>query len=193
MDFKKLVKINRSYRRFDQSHSISKETLLGLVEMARYCPSGGNRQSLRFICSCTPEWNRKIFDTLGWAAYLPEWPGPSEGERPTGYIVILSDSSEWKWMMADLGIAAQTILLEAANIGLGGCMLGNVKKKQLHKEFAVSDPLEVQLVIALGKPAEKIVIEDVSGSDSIKYYRTEDGIHHVPKRVLKDLVLEAYE
>ncbi|HIJ55007.1 MAG TPA: nitroreductase family protein [Deltaproteobacteria bacterium] len=193
MDFKELVKKNRSYRRFDQSHSISKETLLELVEMARYCASGGNRQSLRFLCSCAPEWNRKIFDALAWAAYLPKWPGPSEGERPTGYIVILCDPSEWKWMMADLGIVAQTILLEAANIGLGGCMFGNINKKKLQKEFNISEPLEAILVIALGKPVEKVVIEDVPESGSIKYYRTEDGIHHVPKRSLQDILIEIYE
>lgn len=193
MDFEKLVKKNRSYRRFDQSYAITKETLLKLVGTARFCASGHNRQSLRYICSCAPEWNKKIFDTLGWAAYLPKWPGPAEGERPTGYIVILADSSEWIWMIADLGIAAQTILLGASNMGLGGCMLGNINKKKLHKALGISDPLEVQLVIALGRPAEKIVVEDISGSGSIKYYRTEDDVHHVPKRVLKDLLMSVYE
>ena len=127
MEFKELVTKNRSYRRYDQSHPISKETLQALVELARYCPSGANRQSLRFIGSISPEMNEKIFNTLGWAAYLPEWPGPSDGQRPTGYIVILADPSEWKWVMADLGIVAQTILLEAVNRGLGGCMIGNIK------------------------------------------------------------------
>lgn len=193
MNINELVKTNRTYRRFDQNHSIPKETLVGFVELTRYCASGGTRQSLRFICSCTPEWNRKIFDALGWAAYLPKWPGPSEGERPTGYIVILGDPSEWKWMMADLGIVAQTILLEAVNMGLGGCMFGNINKKKLQKEFNISESLEAVLVIALGKPVEKVVIEDVPESGSIKYYRTEDGVHHVPKRSLQDILLEVYE
>jgi len=193
MELKDIVMKSRSYRRFDQSHPISKETLQDLVELARCCPSGANRQSLRFVCSRSPEMNQKIFDTLGWAAYLPEWPGPSDGERPTGYIIILSDPSEWKWVMADLGIVAQTILLEAVNRGLGGCMFGNIKKKELRNLIDIPEGMESILVIALGKPVETVVIEDLPDSGSIKYYRTEDGVHHVPKRSLKDLLLKMYD
>jgi nitroreductase len=192
MEFKELVTKNRSYRRYDQSHLISKETLQALVELAKYCPSAANRQSLRFIGSILPEKNQEIFNTLGWAAYLPEWPGPPDGQRPTGYIIILADPSEWKWVMADIGIVAQTILLEAVNRGLGGCMIGNIKKKALHDLIGMPDGLEAVLVIALGKPMDRIVIESVSDSKSIKYYHTEDGVHHVPKRNLQELLLEIY-
>jgi nitroreductase len=192
MEFEALVKKNRSYRRFDQNHPISKETLEALVELAINCPSGGNRQSLRFVGSVSPEMNQKIFNTVGWAAYLPEWPGPADGERPTGYIIILAEPSAWKWVMADLGIAAQTILLEAVNRGLGGCMMGNIKKKALHDLIDMPQGMEAVLVIALGKPAEQIVLEPVPDSGSIKYYRTEDGVHHVPKRSLRELLLQVH-
>jgi len=193
MDFTQLVTRNRSYRRFDQHHLIAKDILEHLVELARYCPSGANRQALRFICSCSADMNRKIFPTLGWAAYLPDWPGPPEGERPTGYIIILSDPSDWKWTLVDLGIVAQTILLEAVNQGLGGCMIGNIKRESLHAVLDMPEKMEAALVIALGKPVEKVSITDVTESGSIKYYRTQDGVHHVPKRSLNDLIWQSYE
>jgi nitroreductase len=193
VEFKQIVVKNRSYRRFDQSHSLNQEMLLELVDLARCTPSAGNRQLLRYVISCSPEINSKVFDTLGWAASLPDWPGPEEGERPTGYIVIVAESPSWDWARVDLGIAAQTILLGAAAEGLGGCMLGNVRKEQLKQVLGLGDDLEIVLVIALGKPVEEVVLEDVGSEESLTYYRTVDRVHHVPKRRLKDLVLQVYD
>lgn len=193
MEFKEIVVKNRSYRRFDQSHSLTQEMLLKLVDLARSTPSAGNRQLLRYVISRSPEINGKVFDTLGWAASLPDWPGPEEGERPTGYIVIVTDRSSWDWVRVDLGISAQTILLGAAAEGLGGCMLGNVRKEQLKQVLGLGDDLEIVLVIALGKPVEEVVLEDVGSEESLTYYRTVDRVHHVPKRRVKDLILQVYD
>jgi nitroreductase len=193
VELKEIVVQNRSYRRFDQSHSLTQKSLLELVELARSTPSAGNRQLLRYVICCSPEINSKIFDTLNWAASLPDWPGPEEGERPTGYIIIVTDKESWDWGRVDLGISAQTILLGAAAKGLGGCMLGNIRKERLREILGLGENLEIWLVIAVGKPVEKVVLEDVSGEKSLTYYRTEDRVHHVPKRKLEDLVLQLYD
>jgi nitroreductase len=193
MDFKKIVEKNRSYRRFDQNRGLDKTTLLELVDLARQTPSAGNRQLLRYVLSCSPEINSRIFETLGWAASLPDWPGPEEGERPTGYIVVVTDVDSWDWVRVDLGIAAQTILLGAAARGLGGCMLGNVRKEQLREILGLGEGLAIQLVIALGKPVEEVVLEDVGEAAPTTYYRTEDRVHHVPKRMLEDLVIGIFD
>jgi nitroreductase len=189
VEFEKIVEKNRSYRRFDQDRRLDKTTLLELVDLARKTPSAGNRQLLRYVISCSPEANSRIFGTLGWASSLPDWPGPEEGERPAGYIVIVTDGDSWDWVRIDLGIAAQTILLGAAARGLGGCMLGNVRKEQLRKILELEEGLAIQLVIALGKPVEEVVLEEVHEGESITYYRSEDRVHHVPKRKLTDLVI----
>jgi len=189
VEFKEIVEKNRSYRRFDQSHRLGKTTLLDLVDLARKTPSAGNLQLLRFVVSCSPEINSRIFETLGWAASLPDWPGPEDGERPAGYVVIVTEGDSWDWARVDLGIAAQTILLGAAARGLGGCMLGNVRKEKLKEILNLEESLTIQLVIALGKPVEEVVLEEVSGGESITYYRSEDRVHHVPKRKLADLVI----
>ena len=193
MDFRETVESNRSYRRFKQRRSLDKKILLDLVDLARKTPSAGNRQLLRYVISCSPETNSRIFETLGWAASLPDWPGPEEGERPTGYIVILTDADSWDWARVDLGIAAQTILLGAAARGLGGCMFGNVRRKELRDILELGESLAVQLVIALGEPVEEVVLEDAGEGESLTYYRTEDRVHHVPKRTLEDLVIRIYD
>lgn len=190
MDFKVLVEKNRSYRRFDESKSIDKSTLADLVDLARHTASAANLQPLKYYLSNTSETNARVFDAIGWAGYLPEWPGPESGERPTGYIVVLRDTKiQGTWAGIDAGIAIQTMLLGAVARGLGGVMFGNIKKKELKTALGLPDDLEVLLVLALGTPIEKIVLEDVEAGGSIKYYRDPDRTHHVPKRKLKDIII----
>lgn len=98
---------NRSYRRFYQDHEISKSDLLDLIELARLSPSAANMQPLKFILLNTTEKNKRIFPSLAWAAYFKEWPGPTEGERPSAYIVILGDNDISKNIHWDHSIAAQ--------------------------------------------------------------------------------------
>ena len=193
MEFKEIVEKNRSYRRFDQAHRLSRERLLELIDLARLTPSAGNKQLLRYVVSCSAELNSRICQALAWAAYLPDWPGPEEGERPTAYIVIVTQRDSWDWARVDLGIAAQTIVLAAAARGLGGCMFGNFRREQLERMLELEQGMEIRLVIALGKPVEEVVLEEVSEGGSITYYRTEDRVHHVPKRRLEDLVIRIFD
>ncbi len=131
MEFAELVSRCRSYRRFDGQHAIGAETLRALVSLARCAPSAANRQPLRFVLSCEAASNARIFETLAWAAYLKEWPGPEPRERPTAYIVILLDRTISQGADTDVGIAAQTMLLGATALGLGGCMFGAIRREEL--------------------------------------------------------------
>ena len=185
---KELVLKNRSYRRFYQDYQISKKMLKELVEFARLCPSAANLQVLRFMLINSKEESEKVFSCLGWAGYLKDWAGPEEGERPSAYIVVLTNKPDWAYIKSDVGIVSQSILLGAVEMDLGGCMFGSVQKDKLRKFFSIPQKYEIQLVIALGKPREKVVIEEVKDND-IKYWRDEDDVHHVPKRKLEDLIL----
>jgi nitroreductase len=186
---KDLVLKCRSYRRFDESVAIERETLEELVDLARCTASAVNRQPLRYILSLEPEKNAKIFRHLGWAAALKDWPGPAEGERPAAYIIILGDKRLTDNFWCDHGIAAQTILLGAVEKGLGGCMLGSVNKPALTKDLGIADYYEIMLVIALGKPGETVVLEEMEADGSFTYWRDEKSVHHVPKRKLKDVIV----
>ena len=184
-----LIKGNRSYRRFHQEVPVSLETLKDLVDLARMSASAANLQPLKYLISGEPSSNADIFSCLAWAGYLKDWPGPSEGERPAAYIVVLGDTEISKNFGCDHGIAAQSILLGARAQGLGGCMLGSIQRDLLRQLFKIPENLEILLVIALGQPKETVVLEEVAPGGSIKYWRDAAGIHHVPKRRLKDIIL----
>ncbi len=184
-----LIKGNRSYRRFHQETPISLETLKELVNLARMSASAANLQPLKYLLSADPERNAAIFSCLAWAGYLKDWPGPAEGERPAGYIVILGDTEISKNFGCDHGIAAQSILLGAREQGLGGCMLGSIQRDRLRELLKIPAQLDILLVLALGRPKETVVLEEVSPGGDIKYWRDEKGVHHVPKRRLEDVIL----
>lgn len=189
MELKDLIRHNRSYRRFYQDHEIDQATLRELVALARFSASAANLQPLKYILSATPEKNAVIYEHLGWAGYLKDWPGPEKGERPSAYVVVLGDKRIRKNFGCDHGIAAQTILLGAAEKGLGGCIFGSVRREELHRALEIPDDFEILIVIALGKPKETVVIDPLGPEGSIKYWRDEDGVHHVPKRDLDELIV----
>ncbi len=150
MTIRELVTKSRSYRRFRQSEPISTQQLKGLVELARLSPSAANLQPLKFILSNDAGKNAGIFSCLAWAGYLKDWPGPEEGERPSAYIIILGDTSIAKDFGCNHGIAAQSILLGATDMGLGGCMIANIQRERLSALLNIPGRYQILLVIASG-------------------------------------------
>ncbi len=188
---KDLIQKNRSYRRFYQETPIDRRQLLEWVDLARFSGSGANLQSLKYILSFDGKKNAKIFPLLKWAGYLKDWDGPVEGERPSAYIVMLSDKEiRLNFSSCDQGIACQSILLGATEAGFGGCIINSVDTEAQRSVLHIPDRFEIVTVIALGKPKETVVIEDLGKSGDIKYYRDADGVHHVPKRKLEDLIVD---
>ena len=190
-----LIKKNRSYRRFHQEVAVDIKTLRELINLARLSASAANKQPLKYILSCDPKKNALIFPHLAWAAYLNDWPGPPEGEKPSAYIIILNDTQIAQMVnqpfWCDHGIVCQSILLGAVAKGLGGCIFGSIKREDLRTALNIPAKYEILLVIALGKPKETIVIESVGPDGNIKYWRDSKNVHHVPKRDLKDIILHA--
>jgi nitroreductase len=185
-----LITHTRSCRRFDQQYEINRDLLRELVNLARLGASAANIQPLKYILAHTPEKNAAIFPHLAWAAYLKDWPGPVEGERPSAYIVILGDTNLTKNFWCDHGIAAQNILLGATERGLGGCIVGAIQRDGLRKALNIPAHYDFLLVIALGKPTEKVVLETVGPDGNIRYWRDQNGTHHVPKRPLDQIILD---
>jgi len=186
--FKTLVVKTRTFRRFYQAQRVKRADLLELVNLARLSASGGNLQPLKFSLSCDPQRNARIFPCLAWAGYLKAWGGPVEGERPAAYIIILGDTTIRREFGCDHGIAAQSIMLGATAKGLGGCIIGSIERERLRAGQAIPAKYEILLVLALGRPIEKVILEAVRDGD-IKYWRDAKGRHHVPKRSLREIVL----
>lgn len=185
-----LVRKSRSYRRFYEEKEITIEELKQLVELARISPSGANKQPLKYILSVSTTKNQEIFETLAWAGYFKEWNGPKEGERPSAYIIMLRDKNIMNSISLDEGISAQTIFLGATERGFGGCFIGAVNRAKLSEVLKLEENYEIALVIALGYPKEEVILEEIKENGDYKYYRDEFEVHHVPKRTLKEIVIE---
>ena len=189
MTVKELVLKNRSCRRFRQDAPVSMALLEDLVDTARLGPSAGNKQPLKFIVSNDPATNATIFQRLAWAGYLTDWPGPVEGERPAAYIVVLLDTTIDEKTDCDHGLATQSIMLAAVEQGLAGCIIASVGREPLRAELGIPEHLKILLVLALGQPVEECVIEPLGPDGSIRYWRDEQAVHHVPKRALADVLV----
>jgi len=186
---KDLVLRNRSYRRFNRAKRILPATLRELVDLARLTPSGRNVQPLKYLLVTSEDACARLYPQLSWAGYLKDWEGPVEDERPTAYVIMLGDTALAPNFGIDPGIAAQTLLLGAVELGLGGCIFGTIKRDDIRSLFDIPAQFEVLYVIALGEPVEKVMIEEVKADGDIKYWRDADQGHHVPKRALADVIV----
>lgn len=190
--FKDLVKKSRSFRGYDRSKKFTREELMEYVDCARYAPSSVNHQPFQYFLAFEDETVAKIQPLTGWARALPDMKLPHPGMEPTAFIVICQNT-DWdartERFQRDVGAVAQTMLLAAADEGLGGIMIGNFSPGRIREALELPEHLLPMLIVAFGKPAEKIVIREVDEGESLRYYRDENDVHYVPKRKLKDIVI----
>ena len=182
-----LLKITRSYRRYKEGEEISDTLLSEIAEAVRYAPSAANLQRARVAFVNESLQKQAVFETLGFAAYLKDWDGPKEGERPSAYAVIMTESEPDVNLAIDIGLAAEAMILAAREKGIGACLFRSFKRERL-SEILKRDGYIPVLVISLGYPAEDVVIDEVKDGD-IKYYRDEAGVHHVPKLPLSEILI----
>ena len=187
MDFSFLPEKTRSFRRFREEQRIPGADLLSIVNATRLAPSAANLQLLRFSIVNNPDECSRIFPGIRWAGYLPDWEGPSTGERPSAYVSILAPDEEKPFTGIDTGIAAAYIVLAARDAGYGSCMILSFDREIVSEVVARTPGYSVKLVIALGVPGEEVILEQVV--DGIEYWRDEDGRHHVPKFDLDSLIV----
>lgn len=184
---KDLLVKNRSYRIYDDSSKMSHEELLELIELVKFCPATRNAQSLKYLIVNSAEECEKVFPALKWAGFLKDWNGAKEGERPTSYIIQLLDTNILKDCGCDDGIHAHTILLGATEKGYGGCIIKSFSHPVIRTLFDIPEDMQLRLIIAIGKPNETIILEDIKDGD-YKYWRDDEDKHHVPKRGMDELV-----
>ena len=180
-----LLKKNRSYRGFDQRHEVSEDELKQIVAVSTLVASGMNRQRLRYRLVTKPDAG-KVLPHITLGAALPEEHLPHPGSEPQAFIVVCSTEKENKVIDIDLGIAAQSMLLKAVEMGLGGIFILNFRAAAVQQ--ALNLPSEPIAIIAIGKPAEKIFLVPVHTGSDLNYYR-KDGIHYVPKLKADDLLI----
>jgi nitroreductase len=193
-DFAKLVAGSRTYRRFDESRRVTVEQLRQLVSIARLAPTANNTQLLRFHLSVDPDQIKRILTHHRWAALLSNWDGPELGARPTAYITICGPTSAVQTPIRNLdaGIAAQTIMLAARTMGLGGCIIKSFDADLATCLGLTDKSLAPLILLALGVPAtdEKVVLEEVDDEHGVHYWRDMDSnTQHVPKLSVDELLV----
>ena len=190
-ELRNLMIANRTVRRYDESRRVTESELEKLVELVRYTPSGRNAQPLKYRLVTDDEEREALFKHLKWAGYFSDWDGPQPGERPAAYLVQCLDTYYGKDCLCDDGLQLEAVTLGMHTLGLAGCIIKAFNPAGVAQALNIDSRFSPRYVLAIGYPAENVVIEDMSGDkdDDFKYFRTPDSVHHVPKRPLKELII----
>lgn len=182
------IKKRRSIRKFQQK-KVTLKLIKELLEAARLAPSAANLQPLKYIIVTSQSWLDKVFNALRWAAYIAPEGNPKKTERPKAYVLVLVDKAKEKFPAErDVGAAVENILLSAVSKGLASCWIGSLDKERLIKVLNLPQNYRIDSVIALGYPKEESLVENWKGD--VKYFKDSQGKMHVPKRNLKDIIIE---
>ena len=177
---------NRSTRGYDASYIVRADQLRRIVGVNNKLASARNRQPLRFRLVTADE-AQKVLPFIRMGAGLKELLLPFEGTEPNAFIVVCSTIEPRNSTYVDLGISAQSMLLQAVEMGLNGLCIMDFDADKLVDSLQLSyKPL---LVIAVGKSGEKVQLVDIKEGDDHSYYR-ENGVHYVPKVVVEDLIIK---
>lgn len=195
MEYESLLHLlisDRTVRRFREDKGVSVTTLEKLIALTRFCHSGRNVQPLKYVLVTSEEEREKVYPLLKWAGYFKDWDGPEKGERPAAYIIQCLDTHFGKDCLCDDGLQLEAISLGMRTMGLAGCIIKAFNHEKLSEKLGLDARFVPRYVFALGYPAEEIRIEEMSGDEDadFRYFRTEDGIHHVPKRPLQELIIK---
>ncbi len=182
----RLLERNRSHRAFDASFRVREDQLRRIIEVATKVPSARNQQVLRFRPVLADEAS-KILPHIRLGGALPELKLPVAGTEPNAFVVICSTVEMSHYVSVDLGIVAQSMLLQAVEIGLNGICIGAFDAKAVKEELGL--PCEPLLVLAIGRGKDNIRLTEISAEENHNYYR-QDGVHYVPKVRVEDLILK---
>jgi nitroreductase len=182
-----LLRRNRSHRAYDTSYEVVMRQLEAIVSVNPKLPSGRNAQTLRFRLLDAAGGGESFCSLLRLGGYLPELHLPAPGTEPRAFIVVCSTEAESPVVDIDLGISLQSMALKAVEIGLNALIVKAFNRQEVKEALGLTlDPLAV---LAIGKGTENIVLDEVSAGSDLRYYRTADGVHHVPKIKIDDLLI----
>ncbi len=176
----------RTIRKFIQQ-PVEREKLIKMVNAARLAPSGGNLQPLKYVVVTDEKMLEPVFQTTKWAGYLSPHGTPKDGEKPTAYIVVLVDTDIRKDGNNDASAAIENMLLTAEEEEIGTCWIGSVDRKKLAQLLELPQTLEIHSVVAMGYKAQESRVVEME-DNNVKYYLDEDGVLHVPKRKMEEIV-----
>lgn len=193
MEVYEAVTKRRSIRRFENI-PVAYGILEKCVNGARLAPSSWNHQVCEYIIVDDERLLYQVLNSLkGWGGKTrPEEGWPREF-GPRAFIITLFNKTLEKELGAertagslDAGLATENILLTAMSHGLGSCPTRSFEEDKLKKLLNIPDKYDIAFVVALGYPDESPVEETFT--DSLDHQVDGQGVRHVPKRKLKDIM-----
>lgn len=181
-----LLSKNRSHRGYDTSFKVREDQLRKIIAVNTKTPSARNQQVLRFRPVLTDE-AHLVLENIKLGGALPQLHLPLPGTEPNAFIIVCSTIEENRYVDIDLGISAQSMLLQAVEIGLNGICVCAFDKERIKQIFDLScEPL---MIVAIGRGSDKIETVEIGANDDRTYYRDDEGRHYVPKVRLDDLII----
>ena len=181
------VAMRRRTIRLFQQRPVPRELLTVMVDVARVAPSGANMQPLRFVVVDEPELCERVFAQTAWAGHVAPRRTPGPGHRPTAYVAVLIDRRvRATGGEHDAGAAMMSMILTAAEAGVGACWIGSLQRARLAEILGIPADLAIDSVLALGYPAEQPVADECTGDT--RYWLDADDVLHVPKHRLADVM-----
>ncbi len=166
MKFLDLVKNRQSVRRYS-SQKIEKEKLKRCLEAARLAPSASNSQPWTFIVVDEPELKDKVaqqtYDKVfSFNKFVPQAPTLVVFviEKPKIITQIGGIIKSKEYPLIDIGITSEHFCLQAAEEGLGTCMLGWFNEKPIKKLLNIPAKKTIGLIVSVGYPPEDYKLKE---------------------------------
>jgi nitroreductase len=155
MTFLELARRRQSVRSY-LPEPIQRDKIERCLEAARLAPSASNAQPWRFVVADEPQLVRELGRatykrfTRSVPAFVAVVREPGKAESRLGGWLAGRD-----YRLIDLGMAAEHFCLQAAEEGLGTCLLGLFNQRRVGRLLGVPAGRRVQILITLGYPADE--------------------------------------
>ena len=164
------------------------------VDAARLAPSAMNSQLNEYVIVDDKRLLAEVLDSVSlWGGVTKPEGGWTPEKKPVAYIIVLINLELEKERgcgrsnaFLDIGLAMENMVLVALEQGVGTCIMTGIDKKRIGEIINAPKKCEVAAMLALGYPDEKIVLETTF--HSVKRWVDEEGVRHVPKRKLEDIL-----
>lgn len=180
MNFLELVNTRQSVRKYTDK-AVEKEKIDLCLEAARFAPSASNSQPWHFLVVNDTTLKNKVaqhtYDPLiAFNKFVPQAPVliVMVLEKPKVITQIGAIIKKKKYPLIDIGIAAEHICLQAAELGLGTCMLGWFNQKPIQQLLGIPEKKDIGLILTLGYPPDDYKLRKKirkEKSDVISYNR----------------------
>lgn len=156
MDFENLVQVRQSDRKY-KAQPVEREKIMQCLEAARLSPSACNSQPWKFIvvdsrqllgqmadAACGTGMNKFTYQVPVMVAVV------LEKMNVTARIGSMLKDKDYSMM--DLGMAVEHFCLQAAELGLGTCIMGWFNEKKIASLLGVPRGKRIPLLISVGYP-----------------------------------------